>query len=107
MTRASLHAVVAALGGDLYDGGRRASVPAPGHSAADRSVSLLLAEERVIAHGFGDADWRAALAELRRRGLIDAGGRLTGPGGAPPGGAGAPVAPSRSAAVRRLSLIHI
>ena len=51
----SLHAIVRALGGDLYQGGHRASIPAPGHSAADRSVSLLLSHGRVIIHGFGAA----------------------------------------------------
>ena len=73
----SLRAIVAALGGDLYADGRRANVPAPGHSPRDRSISLLLDGRRVIAHGFGGADWRAALDELRRRGLIDAEGRVT------------------------------
>ena len=38
----SLRAIVEAVGGDLYEGGRRANIPAPGHSAEDRSVSLLL-----------------------------------------------------------------
>lgn len=74
----SLRTIVAAVGGDLYAGGRRANVPAPGHSARDRSVSLLLTGGRVIAHGFGGADWRAALDDLRRRGLVDGDGRLTG-----------------------------
>ncbi|WP_257819413.1 hypothetical protein [Phenylobacterium sp. J367] len=40
----SLKPIVQALGGDLYDRGLRANIPAPGHSAADRSVSLLLRE---------------------------------------------------------------
>ena len=44
----TLHAIVAALGGDLYSGGTRASIPAPGHSGHDRSVSLWLT---------GDASW--------------------------------------------------
>ncbi|MDP3405801.1 MAG: toprim domain-containing protein [Brevundimonas sp.] len=74
----TLHAIVAALGGDLYQGGHRANVPAPGHSAADRSVSLLLADQRVVIHGFGGADWRVAREDLRRRGLIDAAGRVAG-----------------------------
>jgi len=79
MTRVmSLHDVVAALGGDLRHGGLSASVPAPGHSAADRSVSLLLDGDRLVIHGFGSADWRAVRAHLRGLGLIDAGGRLTG-----------------------------
>jgi putative DNA primase/helicase len=68
----SLRTIVQALGGDLYDGGRRASIPAPGHSAADRSVSLLLRDDRVVVHSFGDGDWRLVLDHLRRLNLIDA-----------------------------------
>ncbi|MBB5740666.1 MAG: hypothetical protein DI552_01830 [Brevundimonas sp.] len=67
----SLRAIVSALGGDLYQNGARANVPAPGHSAADRSISLVLSDGRVVAHGFGAADWRAALDDLTQRGLID------------------------------------
>lgn len=74
----SLRAIVAALGGELYAGGRRANVPAPGHSPADRSVSLLLADGRVVAHSFGAASWRDVLDDLRARGLIDATGAPTG-----------------------------
>jgi len=76
----TLHAIVAAFGGDLYQGGQRASIPAKGHSAADRSVSLLLAEGRVIIHGFGAADWRRVRDDLRDAGFIDGTGRLTGAG---------------------------
>ena len=67
----SLRAIVRALGGDLYDGGRRANIPAPGHSAQDRSVSLLWENGRVIIHSFGAADWRAVRDDLRARHLID------------------------------------
>lgn len=74
----SLRDIVAALGGDLHRGGRSANVPAPGHSAADRSVSLLLDGDRLVIHSFGAADWRAVRAHLRGLGLIDAGGCLTG-----------------------------
>lgn len=74
----TLKAIVEALGGDLYDGGRRANVPAPGHSRADRSVSLLLAGGRVVVHGFGAAGWQEVLAELRARRLVDAQGRPAG-----------------------------
>lgn len=74
----SLRAIVAALGGDLYQNGTRANVPAPGHSAADRSVSLMLSEGRVVVHGFGGADWKAARDWLRECGLIDAHGRPAG-----------------------------
>lgn len=100
----TLHALVAALGGDLYAGGRRASVPAPGHSAADRSVSLLLSGERLIVHSFGAASWAAVRDHLRAMGHIDRDGRLlTGAGaaGARPAGP-RPADPQRRAAARRL-----
>jgi len=76
----SLRAIVAALGGDLYQAGRRANIPAPGHSPADRSVSLLLDGDRLVIHGFGAADWRQVRDHLRALGLVDAEGRLTGGG---------------------------
>lgn len=76
----TLHAIVAALGGDLYQRGQRANVPAPGHSGKDRSISLLLSEGRVVIHGFGGVDWRSMRDDLRRRGFIDVAGRLTGGG---------------------------
>jgi putative DNA primase/helicase len=68
----SLKTIVAVLGGDLYDRGYRANIPAPGHSAADRSVSLMLREGRIIVHTFGDGDWRTVLDHLREHGLVDA-----------------------------------
>lgn len=77
----SLRSIVKALGGDLYDGGRRANIPAPGHSAEDRSVSLLLEDDRVVVHTFGDGDWKAVLDFLRDQQLIDeANAPLDGPG---------------------------
>ena len=79
----SLSAIVRALGGDLYAGGRRANVPGPGHSRDDRSVSLLLEGRRVIVHCFAGDDWRDVLADLRARGLVDAAGGLTGGAGIP------------------------
>ncbi len=69
-----LRAIVRALGGDLYDGGRRANVPAPGHSSRDRSVSLLWTGERLVVHGFGATGWREVLDDLRARGLVDGNG---------------------------------
>jgi putative DNA primase/helicase len=77
----SLKPIVDALGGDLYAGGRRASIPAPGHSAQDRSISLLRSGDRLIIHGFGGADWREARDDLVRRGLLDRTGRLKIAGG--------------------------
>jgi putative DNA primase/helicase len=68
----SLKAIVAVLGGDLYDRGYRANIPAPGHSPADRSVSLLLRHGRIVVHTFGDGDWRTVLDHLRQHRLIDA-----------------------------------
>jgi hypothetical protein len=67
----SLKTIVRVLGGDLYDGGRRANVPAPGHSRHDRSVSLLERDGRLIVHTFGDGDWRLVRDDLRARGLLD------------------------------------
>ncbi len=74
----TLHRIVAALGGDLYSDGRRANVPAPGHSEQDRSASLLLTDNRVVIHGFGRSDWRTIRDQLHDRGFIDDAGRLTG-----------------------------
>lgn len=66
----SLRAIVRRLGGDLYDGGRRANIPAPGHSRRDRSVSLLERDGRVIVHSFAGGDWRAVRDHLRDLGLL-------------------------------------
>ncbi|MBN9319062.1 MAG: toprim domain-containing protein [Caulobacterales bacterium] len=82
----TLQALVRRLGGDLYDGGRRANIPAPGHSRADRSVSLLLVEGRLVIHSFGAATWRDVRADLLRLGLIDGEGRLIGTDNGPSGG---------------------
>lgn len=68
----SLKTIVQVLGGDLYDRGYRANIPAPGHSPADRSVSLMLKDGSIIVHTFGDGDWRAVLDHLREHGLVDA-----------------------------------
>jgi len=66
----SLAGLARALGGDCYAGGRRALLPAPGHSCEDRSVSLRLVEGRLLVHSFG----RRRLLALWR--LRDA-GRIT------------------------------
>lgn len=96
----TLRPIVQALGGDLYCHGGRASIPAPGHSAADRSVSLMVSGDRIVAHSFGSADWREVLRDLRRRGLIDRDGRLCG--AAPQGAARSPDFRERIEAASRL-----
>ena len=78
----SLRTIVQVLGGDLYDRGCRANIPAPGHSAGDRSVSLLFREGRIIVHTFGDGDWRRVLDHLRSHGLVDANNAPTSVAGA-------------------------
>jgi putative DNA primase/helicase len=67
----NLQHIVDALGGELYDGKMRASVPGPNHSAEDRSVSLLLQDGRVVVNTFGRTGWRDVLDDLRKRNLID------------------------------------
>lgn len=96
----SLRGIVRALGGDLYQNGTRANVPAPDHSPNDRSVSLLLSDGRVVIHSFGGASWIEVRDDLRRRGLIDREGRLSSGGHDPaPAWVDHPV---RLAAARRL-----
>lgn len=94
-----LRALARAYGGDVYAGGRRALLPAPGHSRADRSVSLWLRDGRVVAHSFGAGDWRDILDDLRAQGWIDRDNRLL-----LAAGASAPaltMRPDRSRAERR------
>lgn len=52
-----LRAIVARLGGDLYQGGSAALIPAPGHSRKDRSLSLRLVDggRRLLWHCFTEA----------------------------------------------------
>lgn len=47
-----LRDIVARIGGELYAGGTQALVPGPGHSKADRSLSLTLVNDRVIWNSF-------------------------------------------------------
>ena len=101
----SLRAIVHALGGDLYDRGCRANIPAPGHSRADRSVSLMLREGRIIVHTFGEGDWRTVLDDLRSRGLIDVRNAPTSGGRGSPWPAVGVITssvPDRLAAARRI-----
>lgn len=50
-----LRDIVRERGGDLYAGGRAATIPGPGHSRNDRSLSLRLSDDgRVIFHSFAN-----------------------------------------------------
>ena len=74
----------------LGDSGPLADRAGPAHhSRADRPVSLLLQDDRVVAHCFGGGDWRDVLDDLRRRRLIDQDNVLLG-------GPGRMAAPSRT-----------
>lgn len=68
-----LERIVSELGGLVYDAGRRALIPGPGHGAADRSVSLVEIDDgRILVHCFSPADdWRAVRDALRARGLLN------------------------------------
>jgi len=77
----TLHHIVAVLGGELYQNGARALIPAPNHSPSDRSVSLLLTGGRIVVHTFGGSRWQDVIDELRARGLIDARNTPTSLGG--------------------------
>ncbi len=71
----TLKPITAARGGDLYAAGRRASIPAPGHSRHDRSASLAIGRSgKVIAHSFGSSTAFEILDDLRAAGLIDSHG---------------------------------
>jgi hypothetical protein len=77
----SLAEIVRVCGGDLYSSGLRASIPAPGHSPADRSASLVIGRTgRVVVYSFGRSSVGDILAELREQGLVD---RLGFPRNAP------------------------
>lgn len=60
-----LRDIVRNLGGDLYAGGRRATVPGPGHSRRDRSLSLRLTGDgsRVL--------WQSFASDLRHPEVMD------------------------------------
>ena len=78
----NLRNIVDKLGGELRAGGTQANIPAPGHSAVDRSVSLRIGREgQVLVHSFAGTDWREVLDDLRDQGLIDDDNRPLGLGG--------------------------
>ncbi|MGE3284314.1 MAG: AAA family ATPase, partial [Alphaproteobacteria bacterium] len=57
------------FGGDWH--GSQGAIPAPGHSKADRSVTVKDADNGdVVFHSFTDADWKDLKDECRRVGLL-------------------------------------
>ena len=74
--------IVKRYGGDLFHNGTRALIPAPGHSASDRSVSVFLTQEgKVRVHCFTDVKWSDVLKTFRNDDLILPDGTLTGMNG--------------------------
>lgn len=67
-----LHKIVSDIGGALSHGGMRATCPAPGHSAADRSMSLLLGPDgEIVVNSFSTrTDWQECRRFLEDRGYI-------------------------------------
>lgn len=61
--------IVTRLGGEIHHSGSSALVPGPGHSKADRSLSLLQVGDRVIWYSFAGDEQEAIRAHL---GLTDA-----------------------------------
>lgn len=98
----NLYEIIRVTGGEVYDSGRRASIPAPGHSRHDRSVSLLLEGDRLIIHCFGQSDWREVRNYLAELGLAEGppAGDHTSPRASPPRPAPSP--DERLASVRAL-----
>lgn len=66
-----MYSIVQKLGGDVFNGGNRALIPGPGHSANDRSISLMLgAGGKVRIHPFSDHDWREIMDWLKAENLV-------------------------------------
>ncbi len=62
---ADLRDIVREKGGSVYDGGRRALIPGPGHSKRDRSLSLLMGEgSRVVFKSFSNDSARDCIEYL-------------------------------------------
>lgn len=62
--------IVSRYGGSLSADKQSGAIPAPGHSARDRSVSLRLSHDgKLLIHCFSDTDWRDIRAMLLRDGV--------------------------------------
>ena len=66
-----IQTIVSRYGGWLASDKRSGAIPAPGHSARDRSVSLRLNQDnKLLIHCFSDTDWRDVQALLLRDGAV-------------------------------------
>lgn len=74
-----LREIVRLRGGDIYAGGNAATIPGPGHSAQDRSLSLRISDAgRIVWHSFaGETSHRAVMDYL---GISPEDGRMSTPG---------------------------
>ena len=73
--------IVRDLGGDVWDGGRQACIPAPGHSRKDRSTSLRLNRDgRVLINSMNGTPWRDISDWLQSKNYTDRRGYLIGAG---------------------------
>lgn len=79
----SLRAIVQVVGGELGANGTSALIPAPGHSEADRSVSLRLRPDgRILVNCFSpDTQWADVFDWLSEKGLVDREHKLTATAG--------------------------
>jgi hypothetical protein len=58
--------IALALGGDVVSA-NRVSAPGPGHSAKDRSLSVLIVGSDFVVHSFSNDDWRECRDYVRER----------------------------------------
>jgi hypothetical protein len=58
--------IALALGGDVVSV-TRVAAPGPGHSAKDRSLSVLITGSDFIVHSFAGDDWRVCKEYVRSR----------------------------------------
>jgi putative DNA primase/helicase len=66
LTMATAREIARALGGDVIPP-NRVLAPGPGHSAEDRSLSILITGSDFVVHSFSGDDWRIAKDYVRAR----------------------------------------